>query len=79
MQLEVPDSLIGHIGKSELLLDLATGMYAAKHLTLGQAAKLARISQIEMQKELARRQVPLHYDLDDLATDLRAAKEVAGG
>lgn len=78
MQLELPDLLVGHIGKDEIVLDLAIGMYAANHLTLGQAAELAGISQGQMQRELGRRQIPAHYDLDDLTYDLRAANDVAG-
>lgn len=77
MQIELPDSLAGKVPKGEVLLDLAVGMYAAQHLTLGQAAELANVPQGDFQRELGRRQIPAHYDLDDLGYDLRAAAELA--
>ncbi|MBI3416447.1 MAG: UPF0175 family protein [Verrucomicrobia bacterium] len=77
MQIELPDSLAGKVQKREVLLDLAVGMYAAQHLTLGQAAELANVPQGIFQRELGRRQIPAHYDLDDLGYDLRVAAELA--
>lgn len=63
------------LAEREVLLDLAIGMYAAKRLTLGQAAELADVSQGELQRGLGRRQIPVHYDLEDLAHDLQAVGE----
>jgi predicted HTH domain antitoxin len=77
MKIELPDQFAGQIGQRDLLIDLATGMYAAGHLSLGQAAELASLSQGELQRELGRRQIPAQYDLDDLAHDIRAAAEIA--
>jgi predicted HTH domain antitoxin len=79
MQLELPDHFTGNMQKEELFLDLAIGMYAARHLTLGQAAELAGVSQGDLQRELGRRQIPAHYDLDDLAYDLKAAEKLSRG
>ena len=77
MQIELPDSMAGKMDAEEVLLDLAVGMYVGRHLTLGQAAELARISQGEFQRVLGRQQIPAHYGLDDLAYDLRAVAELA--
>ncbi len=77
MQIELPDSMVGKMATDEVLLDLAVGMYVARHLTLGQAAKLARLSQGEFQRVLGSREVPTHYDMDDLAHDLQGAAELA--
>jgi predicted HTH domain antitoxin len=76
MKIELPDQFAAQIGPKDLLIDLATGMYAARHLSLGQAAELANLSQGELQQELGRRQIPVQYDLDDLAHDIRAAAEI---
>jgi predicted HTH domain antitoxin len=76
MKIELPDQFAAQLEPRDLLIDLAAGMYAARHLTLGQASELAGLSQGEFQKELGRRQIPAHYDLDDLAYDLRAADEI---
>ena len=76
MKIELPDHLAASVAEREVLLDLAIGMYAAKRLTLGQAAELAGVPQGELQRELGRRQIPVHYDLEDLAHDLQAAAEL---
>jgi predicted HTH domain antitoxin len=77
MKLELPDHLTAKLEERDVLLDLAVGMYAANHLTLGQAAELADVSQAELQRELGRRHIAAHYDLQDLAHDLQAAAEIA--
>jgi predicted HTH domain antitoxin len=77
VSIDLPDHLLGELRPRDLMIDLAVGMYAARHLTLGQAAELAGLSQIEMQRELGRREIPAHYDLDDLAYDLAAAAELS--
>jgi predicted HTH domain antitoxin len=78
MQIELPDHLIAHATQRDILVDLALGMYGAGRLTLGQASELSGVSQGELQRELGRRQIALHYDLDDLTQDLNAARELAG-
>jgi predicted HTH domain antitoxin len=63
---------------SDLLLDLALGMYASNRVTLGRAAEIAGLSQLDFQRELGRRRIPLHYDLEDFQADLRAVREICG-
>jgi predicted HTH domain antitoxin len=77
MKITLPDQLVSRVGERGVLLDLATGMYAARHLTLGQAAELANLSQGELQQELGKRRIPVHYDLEDLAYDLRAVEDLS--
>jgi predicted HTH domain antitoxin len=77
MKIELPDEFATHLEQRDLLVDLAVGMYAARHATLGQAAAVANLSQGELQRELGRRQISVHYDLEDLAFDLRAAEQIA--
>jgi predicted HTH domain antitoxin len=72
MHLDVPDKFAAKLERADVLLDLACGMYAADHLTLGQAAELADLSQGRMQQELGRRGIVAHYDLDELNHDLKA-------
>jgi predicted HTH domain antitoxin len=77
MQIEIPDAVLTRTTERELRLNAACAMYAAAQLTLGQAAEVAGISQVEMQLELGRREIPAKYDSEDLATDLKAADELA--
>ena len=76
MTIELPARFAVQLHQCEILLDLAVGMYAARQLTLGQAAELAGIPQALLQRELGQGQIPAHYDLDDLAHDLSAAAEL---
>ncbi len=52
-------------------LHLAIGAFAANEVTLGQAAEIAGVSQTELMRELSIRHIPLHYDRDDFADDLK--------
>ena len=56
---------------AELLIELAVHLYDTEKLTMGQAKKLAGLTQIEFQKEMAKRDVYIKYDIEDLETDLR--------
>ena len=50
----------------ELLIDLAVYLYDSEKLSIGQAKKLAGLSQIEFQKEMAKRDVLIKYGIEDL-------------
>ena len=58
------------LSPSELLIELAVYLYDKEKLTFGQAKKLAGLTQIAFQAELAKRDVYLKYGVDDLETDL---------
>lgn len=78
MPLIVPDEVLRLAGitEDELLLEIAVVLFQRERLTLAQASKLAGISRTELQKELASRRVPIHYDLEDFKDDLRTLREV---
>ena len=40
-------------------------------ITLGRAAKIASLMQLDFQQELGRRGIPIHYDVEDLRSDLQ--------
>lgn len=77
MQITLPSDLERKLDAAQVRLDLAVGMYAAGRVTLGQAAEVAGVPQMQFQRELATRKVPLHYDQADLATDVQAVRELA--
>ncbi len=58
------------ISPSELLIDLAVYLYDKEKLSMGQAKKLAGLTQIEFQKEMSKRGVLIKYDIEDLEKDL---------
>lgn len=55
----------------ELKIEIATYLYQKQKLSMGKAKKLAGLTQIEFQKELAKREIYIHYDINDINTDLR--------
>lgn len=58
------------LSPSELTIDLAVYLYDKEKLTMGQAKKLAGLTQIEFQKEIAKRGVLVKYGIEDLKKDL---------
>ena len=58
------------MSKKELLQEIAVMLFQKEKLTLGQASRMAGISQLQFQHLLASRQIPLHYDVDDFEADL---------
>mgnify|MGYP002783955308 CR=1 FL=1 len=73
MTLTIPDEVIAqaHLTDAEWRVEFAVFLYEKKRLTMGQARKLAGLDLISFQHELAQRDVFIHYDEQDLATDLR--------
>ena len=78
MEVTLPSDWETKVRPEDVCLDLAVGMYAARRVTLGQAAEVAGLTQLDFQRELGRRKVPLHYDLEDWAVDLQAVRELSG-
>ncbi len=73
MKIEVQDEALRGVKltEAEALLDFAVGLYTNRRITLGRAAEIARLTQLDFQKELGRRGISVHYDLEDLQNDLR--------
>lgn len=72
MIVEIPDQVIAQSGLStkDILLKVAILLFQEEKLTLGQASKLAGLHQFEFQKELAKREIPVHYGEEDYERDL---------
>jgi predicted HTH domain antitoxin len=63
--------------EAELHAELALALLQRDRLTLGQAALLAGLPQLDFQRLLASRRIPLHYDLEAMEHDLERAKRFA--
>ncbi len=57
-------------GLKEILLEKAISEYVAQRASTGRAAEIAGISWEEMNHELAKRGIMMHYDEKDLREDL---------
>lgn len=76
MTIEIPDKIIERTGLSpeKILLELAVILFQRESVTLGQASKIAGLHQMQFQKELAKRKIPIHYDVEDFEQDLETIK-----
>jgi predicted HTH domain antitoxin len=72
MVLNIPDEFVRvtHMTEQELTQALAVTLFEREKLSLGQASRLAGMSQWEFRGLLAAQDIPLHYDVGELEQDL---------
>lgn len=58
--------------ESEMLAEIAILLFQQERFTLGQASRFARMNQLQFQRLLASRQIPLHYDIAELREDVES-------
>jgi len=58
-------------------LHLAIGLFVSDESTLGQAAKVAGLSQANFLRELGQRRIPIHSGSEELAADLQTVEVLA--
>jgi len=77
MSIVIPDEILRatRMTPAELMQELALILYQKEKLTLGQASKLAKMSQLQFQSLLASRQIPIHYDVAEFEEDLKTLRE----
>lgn len=74
MSLVISDEVLQTIQMSEgeLLTEIAILLFEQERFTLGQASHFAKISQLQFQRLLASRKIPLHYDIAELRDDVKS-------
>lgn len=79
MTITLPDDVLqsAHLVEAEVKTELALTLFAQERLTLGQAAILAGIGQLDFQRVLAARDIPLHYGMEELERDLEYVRGVS--
>ena len=72
MSLVIPDDILraANMSAGELRWEIALLLFQQDKLTLGQASEFAGISQLEFQRLLASRNIPVHYDAQEFTDDL---------
>lgn len=60
--------------KGPLLIELAVALYARGILSFGKARELAQLSKYEFGLLLGKREIPRHYESEDLEDDIRYAQ-----
>ena len=59
------------MSESEFLIEMAVHFYDIGKMSMGQARNFAKLDQISFQKEMAKRDVLVKYDIEDLEVDLQ--------
>jgi predicted HTH domain antitoxin len=77
MTVTIPDEALGTILASpeQVRIELAAALYASNRATTGRAARIAGLSYLDMQRELCRRRIPMHYGLKEFEQDLQTLRE----
>ena len=72
MTITIPDTAIQKAGLTEasIKLEIALTFFQMDILTLAQAANIAGLHRMQFQEELARREIPIHYGVNELEEDL---------
>jgi len=80
MVLEVPDELADVLHELEprddraLLVETVCGLYSRRRVSAGKAARMLGMTGLEFQQELAVREIPINYTLEDLKHDIEYAR-----
>ena len=79
MTLTLPDDLLRstRLTEAELQIEFALALFRIERLTLGQAALLAGLPQMDFQRLLASRNIPLHYGIEAMEQDVQRAKRIS--
>jgi predicted HTH domain antitoxin len=78
MTVTLPDNIpaLQKMTEAELKQELALTLYAARRVTVVQAADLGMLSLFEFQALLRDRRIPQHYDESDFEKDLMVLREL---
>ncbi|MEO0756703.1 MAG: UPF0175 family protein [Cyanobacteria bacterium J06648_16] len=78
MAVVIPDETLrqARMTEAELLQELAVLLFQREKLTLAQASRLAQMPRIQFQHLLASRQIPVHYGLEELESDVQTLKDL---
>jgi len=77
MAIVISNEVLQNVEMSEeqLLQEIAIMLFQQERFTLAQASRFAQMNQLEFQKLLASRQIPLHYDIAELREDFKSLTE----
>ena len=76
MSLTISDEFLqtAKTSEAELKLEIAIVLFQQEKITLGTASQFAGMNQLEFQRILGSRQIPIHYGSEDLHQDLQTLK-----
>ncbi len=65
-----------HLTGEQVLIELAVYLYSQQKLTMGQARRLADLDQLSFQHELAKRDVYIHYTIEEIKKDVENLQDI---
>ncbi|WP_336622362.1 UPF0175 family protein [Chlorogloeopsis sp. ULAP01] len=73
MSIVIPDDIVRatKMSEDELKLEIAIMLFEQEKITLGTASQFAGINQLEFQRVLASRKIPIHYSVKEFQQDLK--------
>ncbi|MCB0555384.1 MAG: UPF0175 family protein [Phaeodactylibacter sp.] len=76
--LVIPQEILAAIKlpSEELRIEIAVYLYDKEKLSMGQAKRLAGLDQLAFQKELAKRDVYIHFSMKELEDDLETLRNL---
>jgi predicted HTH domain antitoxin len=79
MNLVIPDDILrtAKLTEADLRLEIAILLFQQKKIGTGKARQLAGLNLIEFRRELAKRDICVHYDVEDLQDDLKTLQEAS--
>ena len=79
MTVTIPDDVLksAQLSEVELKVELAVALFQQDRLTLGQAATLAQMPQLDFQRLLGNRKIAIHYGFEQLEQDLKRVGEIS--
>ncbi len=77
MTIVISNEVLQNVEMSEeqLLQEIAIMLFQQERFTLAQASRFTQMNQLEFQKLLASRKIPLHYDIAELREDVKSLTE----
>lgn len=78
MSVVVPDTILeaAQLSEDELKLEIAIMLYIADKISSGMVRSWTGLSVIEFQHQLAKRDLYLNYDVEDLEADIETLKSL---
>ena len=79
MTVTIPSERLENVTLNErdAVADVAIGLYKRDQVSLGRAAEIAGLSSTEFLNQLARRRIPLNYDVEELRADVVTLKRLS--
>lgn len=73
MTITIPDQALAdaNIKSEDLRIEIAVFLYERKALSWGKARKLAGLDEMAFRRELSKRNVYVHFSIEDLEKDLK--------